>query len=135
MLLVTICFSGLPACRSSSNSDPVVEGHIKQELLEVGEIYRLYSATNKKPPKNINDLHGSQVISPTGYQAVRDGSIVVFWSVPLSDTSEEGSTDSADEVLAYEKAVQEQGGQVLMKNRTVQTMSADEFKVAPKAGQ
>jgi hypothetical protein len=37
-------------------------------------------------------------------------------------------------VLAYETEVPEKGGAVLMQDGTVKTMTADEFKSAPKAG-
>ena len=63
-----------------------------------------------------------------------DGDVVVLWGPSSRTRAEEGSEDSADEVLAYEKRVPEQGGEVLMKNRTVKTMTADQFKAAPKAG-
>jgi hypothetical protein len=41
---------------------------------------------------------------------------------------------SGDIVLAYEKKVPQEGGKVLMLNRTIKTMTADAFKSAPKAG-
>ncbi len=43
--------------------------------------------------------------------------------------------EPADAVLAYRKTVPEQGGQVLMQDGwTIKSMTADEFKAAPKAG-
>ena len=55
--------------------------------------------------------------------------LVVQWGAPLSP---EGK--AADAILAYVKTVPEQGGNVLMQDSmTINKMTADEFKTAPKA--
>jgi hypothetical protein len=74
-------------------------------------------------------------MSPAAYNAVNEGDVGVIWDVKLADTSPEGSTDSADEVLAFEKQVPTEGGEVLMKNRTVKKMTADELKAAKEGEQ
>ncbi len=51
----------------------------------------------------------------------------MYWGVGLSDSAEAAST-----VLAYQKDVPEQGGEVLMQNGTAKKMTADEFKAAAK---
>lgn len=123
---------GVAGCGSPQATEPTAEAQRKQALQEVGEMYRMYVATTKKAPTKVGDLQGTQVAAPAGYNALKNGDIVVKWGTALTDTSEEGSKDSADEVLAYEKAVPTGGGDVLMKNRTIKTMTADEFKAAPK---
>jgi hypothetical protein len=120
-------------CGQTPRSEPTAVEQHKQALQEVGEMYRLYVATAKKAPTKIADFQGSRPLSPLGYQSLTDGDVVVQWGVLLTDTSEEGSKDSADEVLAYEKKVPEQGGEVLMKNRTIKTMTPEQFKSATKA--
>lgn len=134
IILALACASALSACSRSGPgvSEATEEG--RQALLEVGEMYRLFVASYKKAPKSVADFRGAQPAAPAGYRAVKDGSIIVIWSTMLQDTSEEGSTDSAEEILAYEKSVPEHGGQVLLKNRSVRTMTAAAFKSAPKAG-
>lgn len=102
-------------------------------LQEVGDLYRLYEEVNKKPPTKPQDFAKFEQGMPLGYRQVKDGSVVVLWGAKLNDLAD-GANDSADEVLAYEKKVPQEGGAVLMKNRTLRAMTADEFKAAPKAG-
>ncbi len=105
-------------------------------LNEVGEMYRSYEVQNKKAPTKAQDFMGFRAAFPNGCQSLNSGAVVAQWGVMLSDLSEGGGGggDSGDEVLAYEKDAPEKGGQVLMKNRTVKTMTAQQFKAAPRAG-
>jgi hypothetical protein len=121
---------GAIGCDASTATSPqtVKERPIKQ----VGEVYRNYLRDTHKPPMSAKDFNRYAQMAPAGCQAVRDGSVKVFWGVALSDLSDAPSSDSADEVLAYEKQVPTEGGTVLMKNRTVRTMTAEEFKAAAK---
>lgn len=52
----------------------------------------------------------------------------------LPDTKEEPGQSTAPEILAYGKEVPESGGYVLLLDRTVKKMTAEEFRAAPKAG-
>jgi hypothetical protein len=65
---------------------------------------------------------------------LKQGEIVVQWGAKLPDTGEEPGKVSAPEILAYQKIAPEQGGYVLLLDRTIKKMTADQFKVAPKAG-
>lgn len=65
---------------------------------------------------------------------IKSGEVVVGWGALLPDTKEEPGSSPADEVLAYLKAAPERGGPVLMRNRTIRRMTAEEFKAAPRAG-
>ena len=105
-------------------------------LREVGEMYRLcvLSAKNHTPPARLKDLQAAQAVAPIGFDAVRHGTIIVRWGARLTDTSEEGGQDPADQVLAFEASVPESGGQVLMLNRAVHTMTPEQFKAARLAG-
>jgi hypothetical protein len=104
-------------------------------LTEVGEMYRLYELRSKKPPTKVQDFQNLNSVCPIGYLKLSNGEVVAQWGVMLTGLGEgESSGDSGDEVLAYEKDVPEKGGQVLMKDRTVKTMTPEQFKAAPKAG-
>ena len=60
---------------------------------------------------------------------IKSGDLIVHWGAPLSPEDV-----TADAVLAYVKPVPEQGGNVLMQDcKTIKTMTAAEFKTAPKA--
>jgi hypothetical protein len=118
-----------------SGSRPITENPLDGMALEdVGEAYRVFTIKNKRPPAKLDDLTPIEMLCPTGVRAMKQGDVVVFWGATLPDTGEEpGKTDSP-EVLAYQKQVPEQGGYVLLLNRTIKKMTADEFKAAPKAG-
>src|SRR5690606_17082612 len=95
------------------------------------DMYELYTKANKKAPKSLRDFNLFSDGSPTGFSAIKQGNVVVIWDVDLNPERE---ADSPDEVLAFAKEVPETGGAVLMKNRSIKTMTAEEFQAAPKAG-
>jgi hypothetical protein len=105
----------------------------ERSIKQVGQLYVNFIRDNQKPPGSIKDLARYAQMSPGAYNAVKDGEVEVIWDVKLDDLSAEGGSDSADEVLAFEKQVPAEGGDVLMKNRTVRKMTAEEFKAAKKA--
>ena len=120
-------------CGGSTPSDPK-EADESFALNQIAEAYRVYSIAKKKPPANVKDLAAVEAIAGNGLEGARKGDVVIQWGARLPDTDEEpGHSDSA-EVLAYGKEVPEKGGYVLLLNRVVKKMTADEFKAAPKAG-
>lgn len=108
--------------------------HADARLRDVGELYRAHQLTRHAPPKAIKDLAPFGNATPSGYEAIRTGAVVVRYGATLPDTAEEPTGASADEVLAYAKEVPAQGGPVLMLDRRTKTMTADEFKAAKLAG-
>lgn len=123
---------GLIGCGGDSAASPEVAR--ERAIKQIGEVYRNSSRDAQKPPQSLADFKRYAQMAPAGYQAINDGSAIVFWDVALNDLSDAPSADSADEVLAYEKQVPTAGGMVLLKNRSVRTMTADQFQAAPKAG-
>lgn len=106
----------------------------EMKLLEVGEVLREYQLFKTTPPKTLKDLSKASGSSPGGYEAVRSGDVVVQWDATLPDTNEKPGANPSDKVLAYLKRVPKDGGPVLMLDRTVRRMTAEEFQAAPKAG-
>jgi hypothetical protein len=116
----------------SSSRPPTVE---EMAMQEVADLYKLYYEQHKKPPQKPQDFEVAGAGLSLGYSRILNGDFVVRWGVPLADISGVVSkADSPDEVLAYEKKAPEQGGVVLMKDRSIRTMTAEQFKAAPKAG-
>ncbi len=103
-------------------------------LSDVGELYRIYSIQKGAPPKSIADFEPLANAQPIGYNALREGAVVARWGATLPDTNEEPGGTPSPQVLAYEKEAPDQGGLVLLLDRTVQPMTAAEFAAAPKAG-
>ena len=96
-------------------------------LEEVGSLLSTRILDSGKPPTKLADLTKYEVGLPTGYKELKEGNIVVLWGAPIA----EGATDT---IIAYEKAVPDSGGYVLMQDGvTVKKMTADQFKAANKA--
>ncbi len=114
---------------ASSTSNPSEEAALQQ----VGEMLREYQLSNGSPPHTIKQLQANAGASPGGFEQLRSSGIEVVWGATLPDTKEEPGGSPDEDVLAYGKDVPERGGAVLLLNRTVRTMTADEFKAAPKA--
>jgi len=130
MICITLATVG---CGGSTR--PVTkEDMLTTSLNDVGDIYRAYVLKNKKPPDTLKDLATMERMSPAGVVAVRSGEVIVRFGANLPDTDIEPGKSTSEKILAYEKEVPEKGGKVLMLDRTIRTMTADEFKAAPQAG-
>lgn len=122
-----------PGC---SAQGPLPKARIDDaKLRDVGELYRMHQVMARKPPKSLKDFNAiGDADAPLGYAAIRSGDVVVRWEVTLPDTEVEPTSPPSDEVLAYLKTVPEQGGNVLMVDRRIKAMTAEEFKSAKLAG-
>ncbi|WP_165069278.1 hypothetical protein [Paludisphaera rhizosphaerae] len=138
LLAVGVALLGLVGigCDSSPETEPVTEANRSAHALsDVGELYRQYTFDKKKPPTTIADLTPLESLAPLGLKALQDGSVIARAGVVIEDVLEGPATkDPADDVLAYAKEVPSSGGPVLMHNRTIREMTADEFKAAKLAG-
>ena len=121
-------------CGGPVEKPPTVADMEETKLNDVAELYRLHQVSANKPPTSIGELTAMEAMSPMGAQAIRQGDVVVRLGATLPDTAEGPGTGPSDEVLAYQKQVPESGGQVLMLNRTIKSMTAEEFKAAKLAG-
>jgi hypothetical protein len=102
------------------------------ELQEVNEMLHSAAGVSGRVPARLADIAPRfQSMYPRGYAAVKSGAVVVLWGAPVKG---EGDAGKGEVVVAYEKAVPTDGGYVLLSAGTVQKMTADEFKAAPKGG-
>jgi len=88
------------------------------------------SRTATRIPRPVKRDAGTRV----AFGAIRSGQVVVRWQATLPDTEAEPTSPESDEVLAYWKAVPQEGGPVLMLDRRLRRMTAEEFKAARLAG-
>ena len=134
-LMIVACGLSLLAagCGGSSRTITPDEGR-ESVLSQVGTMLVAYQGVKNAPPGKLTDLNSVQAVSGNGYEAIRSGEVVLRFGASLPDTKEEPGGSPSDEVVAYEKQVPQSGGKVLMLNRTVKTMTAEEFKAAKKAG-
>jgi hypothetical protein len=106
----------------------------EQNLSQVGELCRHYQFAKQKPPSKLGDLMSVKAQGTNGFNALQAGSVILRYGATLPDLSEEPGKEPSDEILAYLKETPESGGKVLLLNRTVKSMTADEFKSAKLAG-
>jgi hypothetical protein len=138
---VWLCFATAGCVGSKDKyAVPTQDQRRQMELSEVGELFRLYMLEKKKPPERFTDFehaaqpYGLLTMGPSGMAAMKNGEIIPFYKAALPDLGAEPGKGAGDVVLAYEKKVPTEGGMVLMLNRTIRTMTAEEFKSARKAG-
>jgi hypothetical protein len=135
---VALVAAFLVAAGCGGGNPPVTEEQfLDTNLLDVGELLRMYQLEKGAPPKSLADIQAVptlEMAAPMGFERVRSGDIVVRWGATLPSTSEEIGTTPDAEVLAYVKDVPERGGSVLLLNRTLTHMTAEQFRAAPKAG-
>lgn len=122
-------------CGGSGGPPPAApDAQQRLALNDVGELLRMYQVRTKKAPKAQKDVESMEMAAPTGMNAIRDKKVVVQWGATLPDLGEEPSSTNSDQVLAYEAKAPVEGGLVLTLDRQVKSLTADEFKAAPKAG-
>jgi hypothetical protein len=118
----------------SSREGPVAHDKmVEARSLDVGELYRIHQLMHNTPPKLIKDFHRESAGTPSAYESIRSGAIVVQYGATLPDTNEEPTSDSSQEVLAYPKSVPQQRGHVLMLDRRIRNMTAEAFTAAKMA--
>jgi hypothetical protein len=117
----------LAGCSGDSSPQGHVSGR-EEELREVWQMYKDHLDARKRPPAKLQDLIPYEPAAINGFGALRDDRVVLLWGATGLTAGQPAR------VLAYDKEVPEKGGPVLLQDGTVKTMSADEFKSAPKAG-
>ena len=132
-LLLTTSFGlGLAAgCGGDPNPPNSPQLYQNTVLTEIGDMINTHTIQHKKPPQGVKDLSPFADTLPTGLGAARPGDVLVIWGVGPVDPA--GADPAGDEILAYLKEAPESGGGVLTRNLKVKSLTADEFKAAPKA--
>lgn len=123
--LLLVLSAAVAGCGKTQTAGPSASR--EQKMTEIGRMYKEYTADHRQPPRKLSDFdHPYEPGNIDGYAALRDGECVMLWGGSLPGAGA-GAT-----VLAYEKAVPEQGGLVVFQDGTVKELTADEFKAAPK---
>src|SRR5262249_55131380 len=124
LLALGVVFLPAIGCKGKMDVDPTVQRQ-KSELSEIYDMYAHFLKSQDRAPKQLSDLTKKEYEGPflVGHQALASGKYLVVWGVNSKDPGT---------VLAYEKDAPTRGGAVLMADRTVKTMSAEEFKAAKR---
>jgi hypothetical protein len=103
------------------------ESHEEFTISQVAQIFQMRHRAQKPAPKGIKDVEDRQAVVPAAVAAIKSGDVKVYWGVGIDDGPEAAST-----VLAFQKDVPENGGEVLMQDGNARRMTAEEFKAAKK---
>jgi len=123
--VVLLAFS-LVGCGEPAKQNATSGPTASETASDVAEMLKEHFEATKKSPSSAADLTDAPASHPVGHAAVSSQEYVVFWKTPLSAAG-------SGTVLAYQKDVPTSGGSVIMQDGSVKTMTAEEFKVAPKA--
>jgi hypothetical protein len=134
LILTCCCLAMFVVGCAPANGPITVDQADDSNLMQVGELCRYYQVAKKKAPTKLDELSFVKSQAANGFEELRSRRIILRYGAMLPDTGEEPGQAESDEVLAYLSKVPENGGKVLMLNRAIKTMSADQFKAAKKAG-
>ncbi|WP_165066637.1 hypothetical protein [Paludisphaera rhizosphaerae] len=130
-ILVVLAPALLIGC-GQENSAPTPDRADEIRLQQVGSTLRDFQLNKGRAPKSLKDLLSSPGESG-GADLIASGEVVVNYNATLPDTNEAPGGSPNEDVLAYGKDVPSKGGPVLLLNRTIRPMTADEFKAASPA--
>jgi hypothetical protein len=120
-----------PGCGGDPNPPNSPQVYNNTVLFEVGDMINTHTIQHKKPPQGVKDLAAFADSLPTGVGAARRGDVVVLWGVAPVEPGAAGP--EGEEILAYLKETPDSGGGVLTRSLQIKSLTADEFKAAPKA--
>ncbi|MDG3007519.1 hypothetical protein [Paludisphaera mucosa] len=124
--LLIVAGLGLAGCGGGTSPSAAEDSPEQADLLEVGEMYRIYIDDNKRPPRAVKDVLKYAPAFNFGSMALQEKRVVVLWGADLQAES--------TEVLAYEAKAPESGGAVLLRDGlTVKAMTPAEFQAAAKS--
>jgi hypothetical protein len=131
LLVVAFVFLGTVGCGDNARQKKF------SDLMYLGLLYHEHQDKySGRAPSKVEDLEEVAIErQPKGkdaLQGLKDGGYVFLWGAKLSDVRKTAAGWSGT-VLCYERDVPARGGLVVMVDAAVKTMTADEFKAAPKA--
>lgn len=116
---------GLTGCGGGGVKQAPLDEVRRTDLTELGDLLKTLAAEGKRPPAKPADLAELEPFMPTAAASLRSGEIVYLWG--------SGHAAGGTAVVAHEKKAPTDGGLVLLQDGSIKTLTADEFKAAPKA--
>jgi hypothetical protein len=113
---------------ATEKAKPVSSGLRQNQLKQIGLAYHNHLGAMKRPPANAKELAPFLENDVKLVDALTKEEIVIFWK----STFENMTAGTSNTVLGHEKETPTAGGLVLMADASVRTMTAEEFKKAPK---
>jgi hypothetical protein len=125
LILVASAAVAFAGCRKTREHTEDETDPQHYALFEIGYLLDLHANSKGKGAEKLADLKPYQDGYPNGFDALEKGTCVVVWGV-------DPRKKDANAVMAYQKEAPAQGGFVLMGNKKIKKMTADEFNAAYK---
>src|SRR4030095_12186502 len=110
-----LCCVVLSFCSACSQRRPPEKPKTGEDgLKELAEMYRYIDYSKLPVPNRAEDLSNYWDSIQNAFDRVKNGEIVVYWGV--------GYSKSGNQILAYDKKAESEGGPVLLRDGTVKTM-------------
>jgi hypothetical protein len=103
-----------------------------EELKAIGHAYHKFLGRHGRGPREPEQLKELLGDNSGVYRGLKGGRYELVWYVRSSDLINQGRFSMEDRVLGWGKDVPDKGGPVLLRDFSVKTMTAQEFKKAPK---
>lgn len=125
--LTIVLAAALAAAAGCGGNDaaPVGVATDAEFMTDFKELLTDFHKQKRRWPSKAEELGPLEPTHPGAVRRVQQGTIVYSWGAAVGT--------SGQEVIAHEKAAAEKGGQVLLEDGTVKSMTAAEFAAAPKA--
>lgn len=94
---------------------------------DVGDLLRCGTGKHSK----LSDLSPFETNFPNPFNAIKSGSIVIYWGGSMLGEGEAGKGEEV--IIAFEKDAESLGGWVLFTNGTVKKLTGTEFSASKKA--
>jgi hypothetical protein len=123
--LVSLVGTG-PGCGSGNGKQAeAVSPGAKDALQDLKQLLETAKSTGQKPPAGRRAVANFDATNPAAANGLLRGLVVYVWGAGLT---------GGQAVIAYESEADTKGGWVLLQDGTIQQMTAEQFKAAPKAG-
>jgi len=100
----------------------------EEGLKEMANVYRYIEYSKLPLPRKADDFNEYIDSMPSALERIKQGEFVVAWGAGRSTAPGLGQ-----QILVYEKKTASEGGAVLLRDGTVNQLTADEFSAAAKA--
>lgn len=131
---LVLALAAAAGCGSSPEDRELRDSGEAQGLRGLGEMYRVATEDLKRPPKTIGELRKAEDRVPGGLSGIGLENVAIYFDAVLPEAAGDPGGEASRTVLAYDRMVPKQGGFVLMLDRSVRKLTADEFKAALKVG-
>lgn len=98
---------------------------LRLALVDFRQFLESLESDGVKPPKKMAEFLPVEPMAPVASEYIKSGELVYAWGSGLSS--------SGNQIIAFEKGAETNGGWVLLQNGEVQNISSEQFGASAKA--